>query len=206
MKIKQIFKEGLIDNNPVLVQLVGMCSILGVSTSLLNALGMGISVIFVLTLSNIVLSLLRNFIPDKVRIPAYVVVIATFVTIVDMGLNAFAPALYNALGLFIPLIVVNCIILARAERFASKNSVGLLIVDGLASGLGYTIVISILAILREFFGAGEFLGMQVFGESIKRIGIIAQAPGAFIVLGIMYAVFNHLKSKNELKKLQGGDN
>ena len=206
MKIKQIFKEGLIDNNPVLVQLVGMCSILGVSTSLLNALGMGISVIFVLTLSNIVISLLRNFIPDKVRIPAYVVVVATFVTIVDMGLKAFAPALYNALGLFIPLIVVNCIILARAESFASKNSVGLSIVDGLANGLGYTIVISILAILREFFGAGEFLGMQVFGETIKPIGIIAQAPGAFIVLGIMYAVFNHLKSKNELKKLQGGDN
>lgn len=205
MKLKKIFKDGLIDNNPVLVQLVGMCSVLGVSTSLFNALGMGVSVIFVLTLSNIVISLLRNFIPDKVRIPAYVVVIATFVTVVDMVLKAFMPALYNSLGLFIPLIVVNCIILARAESFASKNPVGPSIVDGIANGLGYTLAIAVLAIIREFFGAGEFLGMRVWPEAIKPVGIIAQAPGAFIILGILYALFNYVRSKKELKKTQGGN-
>lgn len=194
----KIFVDGVVNNNPVIVQMVGLCSILGVSTSLANGIGMGIAVIVVLTLSNIVISLLRNFIPDKVRIPSYIVVIATFVTLVQMLLQAYIPALYSSLGLFIPLIVVNCIILARAEGFASKNGVVKSFVDGLANGIGYTVVICVLSFIREILGAGEILGNPILPDGIA-IGLVGQAPGAFIILGMLYALFNFAKARSERK-------
>ncbi|MDO5755064.1 MAG: electron transport complex subunit E [Tissierellia bacterium] len=196
MNKKQIIKDGIIGNNPVLVQLVGLCSVLGVSTTVVNAVGMSLSVIFVLVLSNIVVSILRNFIPDKVRIPAYIVIIATFVTLVQMILQAYVPAIYDSLGLFIPLIVVNCIILARAESFASKNSLGLSLIDGFANGIGYSWVIIVLAFIRELFGSGAILGKNIIGD-LPAIGMVAAAPGAFIILGIMYAVYNQIQMNRE---------
>ncbi|WP_082420175.1 electron transport complex subunit RsxE [Lagierella massiliensis] len=196
--MKKILKNGIIDNNPVLIQLVGLCSVLGVSTTVMNALGMGVAVIVVATLSNLVVSLLRNFIPDEVRIPCYIVVIASFVTMVDMVMKAYTPGLYGQLGIFIPLIVVNCLILARAEGFANKNKILPSIVDGFANGVGYTMTIVILAFVRELLGSGAIFGHELLsGEGIKPIGIIAQAPGSFIVLGIILAVFNHIASKKE---------
>ncbi|QQK07144.1 electron transport complex subunit RsxE [Miniphocaeibacter halophilus] len=200
MSIKKLFKDGIIKNNPVLIQLVGLCSVLGVSTSVINALGMGISLMVVLTLSNLVISLLRNFIPDDIRIPCYIVVIATFVTVVDMVIKAYLPPLYDALGIFIPLIVVNCIILARAEGFASSHGPLVSIMDGIANGIGYTVVITILAFFREVLGAGSIFGYEFLsGETIKPIGIIAQAPGSFILLGCILATFNFVMSRKEKK-------
>lgn len=196
--MKKILKSGIIDNNPVLIQLVGLCSVLGVSTTVMNALGMGVAVIVVATLSNLVVSLLRNFIPDEVRIPCYIVVIASFVTMVDMVMKAYTPGLYGQLGIFIPLIVVNCLILARAEGFANKNKILPSIVDGFANGVGYTMTIVILAFVRELLGSGAIFGHELLsGDVIKPIGIIAQAPGSFIVLGIILAVFNYVSSKKE---------
>lgn len=196
--MKKILKNGIIDNNPVLIQLVGLCSVLGVSTTVMNALGMGVAVIVVATLSNLVVSLLRNFIPDEVRIPCYIVVIASFVTMVDMVMKAYTPGLYGQLGIFIPLIVVNCLILARSEGFANKNKILPSIVDGFANGVGYTMTIVILAFVRELLGSGAIFGHELLsGEGIKPIGIIAQAPGSFIVLGIILAVFNYISSKKE---------
>ena len=157
----KVFKDGIFSNNPVFVQMVGMCSVLAISSSLSNAIGMGAAVIFVLTLSNLVISLLRNFIPDEVRIPSFIVVIASFVTMVQMIIKAYLPALDQSLGIFIPLIVVNCIILARAEGFASKYGPIASIVDGLGQGLGYTIAISILATIRELFGNGTLLDLSL---------------------------------------------
>ena len=182
MKLKKIFFDGIFSNNPVLVQLVGMCSVLAVTTSVVNAIGMGSSVIFVVTCSNIVISSLRKFIPDKVRIPAYVVIIATFVTLVQMFLSAYIPALYDSLGLFIPLIVVNCLILARAESFASKNSVFSSMIDGIGQGVGFTCALIVLASVREILGNGTWLGISNSWENYVSIGVITQAPGAFIIL------------------------
>ncbi len=196
MKLGKVFIDGIIKNNPVFVQLVGMCSVLAVSISVVNALGMGVSVIFVLTCSNIVISLLRNFIPDEVRIPAYVVVIATFVTLVQMFLEAYVPVLYDSLGLFIPLIVVNCIILARAESFANKNNVIASTVDGIGQGIGYTLSIVILAAIRELFGSGTLLGARIIPEDYT-IGILTQPPSAFILLGIIIAIFTILTSNQK---------
>lgn len=199
--MKKILKSGIITNNPVLIQLVGLCSVLGVSTTTMNALGMGVAVIAVATLSNLVVSLLRNFIPDEIRIPCYIVVIASFVTIVDMVMKAYTPALYSQLGIFIPLIVVNCLILARAEGFANKNKVLPSIVDGFANGVGYTLTIVILAFIREFLGSGAILGFELLsGNGIKPIGIIAQAPGSFIVLGFILAAFNFITMRKEESK------
>lgn len=149
--MKKIFLDGIFKNNPVIVQLVGLCSVLAITTTVTNALGMGAAVIFVLTGSNLVISLLRNFIPDKVRIPAYIVIIATFVTLIQMLMEAYLSSLYSSLGIFIPLIVVNCIILARAESFASKNGVLASIVDGLGNAIGYTFAVVIVATIRELF-------------------------------------------------------
>lgn len=193
MKLSEIFYNGLIKENPVLVQLIGMCSVLAVTTTAINGLAMGLSVIFVLVGSNLVISLLKNVIPDKIRIPAYIVVIATFVTIIEMFLKAYAPDIYSALGLFIPLIVVNCIILARAEAFASKNGVLASVVDGLAMGLGYTLALLILGILREIIGAGSIFGFKLFGEGFQPALIFIMPPGAFILLGIIIGVFNKVR-------------
>ncbi|HLR35091.1 MAG TPA: electron transport complex subunit E [Tissierellales bacterium] len=193
MKLSEIFYNGLIKDNPVFVQLIGMCSVLAVTTTAVNGLAMGLSVIFVLVGSNLVISLIRNVIPDKIRIPAYIVVVATFVTIIEMFLKAYAQDIYNALGLFIPLIVVNCIILARAEAFASKNGVLPSIVDGLGMGLGYTLALLVLGSLREIIGAGSIFGYKLFSDAFQPALIFIMPPGAFILLGILIGIFNKVR-------------
>lgn len=204
MKLKKIFFDGIFLNNPVLVQLVGMCSVLAVTTSVVNAVGMGSSVIFVVTGSNVVISSLRKFIPDKVRIPAYVVIIATFVTLVQMFLAAYIPSLYDSLGLFIPLIVVNCLILARAESFASKNTIFASMIDGIGQGVGFTLALVILSSIREILGSGTWFGFPILGKNYVSIGVITQAPGAFIILGLLVAGFNVINKKVKARK-EGGN-
>jgi electron transport complex protein RnfE len=169
-----------------------MCPTLAVSISAINGLGMGVSALFVLLCSNIVIAALRNLIPSKVRIPAYILIIATFVTIVDMVLNAFTPDLHKALGIFIPLIVVNCIILGRAEAFARKNNIVRSIIDALGMGIGFTLALTILGIIRELFGKGSIFGFGVMGTAFEPMGILATAPGAFITLGIMLGFVNFM--------------
>lgn len=193
MKLSKVFYNGLIKDNPIFVQLIGMCSVLAVTSSVENGLGMGLAVTGVLIGSNVVISLFRKVIPDKIRIPAFVVVIATFVTIVEMFMKAYTQELYNSLGIFIPLIVVNCIILARAEAFASKNNVLASAVDGLGMGLGYTLALLILSALREILGAGTLLGKELFGANFEPALIFIMPPGAFILLGILIAVFNSIR-------------
>ncbi len=195
MKLSNIFKNGIIKDNPVLIQLIGMCSVLAVTVNVVNSLAMGLAVTAVLVGSNLVISLLRNVIPSKIRIPAFVVVIATFVTIIEMFMKAYAQPIYQALGIFLPLIVVNCIILARAEAFAFKNKVIPSIVDGLGMGIGYTIAVVILGSIREIFGAGTFLGKSIFGAGFQPAGIFVAPPGAFIVLGLLIGIFNVVRSK-----------
>ncbi|NMB08704.1 MAG: electron transport complex subunit E [Tissierellia bacterium] len=197
MKLSKIFKNGLIKDNPIFVQLIGMCSVLAVTTSAKNGLAMGLAVTGVLVGSNVVISLLRKVIPDKIRIPAFIVVIATFVTIVEMFMKAYAQDLYNELGIFIPLIVVNCIILARAEAFASKNNVLASAVDGLGMGLGYTMALLILGSLREILGAGSIFDKMLFGANFEPALIFIMPPGAFILLGILIAIFNNIRKKKE---------
>lgn len=197
MKLSKIFKNGIIKDNPIFVQLIGMCSVLAVTTSAKNGLAMGLAVTGVLIGSNVVISLLRKVIPDKIRIPAFIVVIATFVTIVEMFMKAYTQELYNELGIFIPLIVVNCIILARAEAFASKNNVLASAVDGLGMGLGYTLALLILGSLREILGAGSIFGKMLFGPNFEPALIFIMPPGAFILLGILIAIFNNIRKKKE---------
>lgn len=186
-------KNGIINENPTFMQLLGMCPTLAVTTSLSNGIGMGLSVTFVLTLSNILVSLLRKIIPQKIRIAAYVVIIATFVTIVDLILKAYIPALSKSLGLFIPLIVVNCIILARAEAFASKNGVLKSAADGIGMGLGFTIALSIISSIREILGAGTILGYSLGITSPATIMLLP--PGGFLTLGILLGIMNVIKNK-----------
>jgi len=188
VSLGKVFSDGIFKNNPVFVQLVGMCSVLGVSSSMQNAIGMGLSVIFVLVMSNLVVSLLRNFIKNEIRIPAFIVIIAGFVTIVQLFLRAYVPSLYKSLGIFIPLIVVNCVILARAEGFASKNGPLASIIDGLGQGLGYTIAISVLAFVRELLGAGTVFGKTIIPADYT-IGFLQQPASSFIVLGILFAAY-----------------
>ena len=194
MKLFKIFKDGIFKDNPVLVQLVGLCSVLAITNTVVNAFSMGLAVIAVLVGANFVVSLLRNVIPSKVRIPAFIVVIATFVTMVEMFMKAFARPIYESLGIFIPLIVVNCIILARAESFAYKNKVLPSVIDGLGNGVGYTVAVVLLGLVREIFGAGTILAgtdyvINVFGDKFQPIGVFVAPPGAFILLGILIAVF-----------------
>ena len=185
-------KEGMFSNNPVLVQLIGFCSVLAVSSTVLGAVGMSLYFMFVLILSNIVISLLRNFIPNEIRIPAFIVVIASFVTILQMCLQAYFEEIYNLLGIFLPLIVVNCIILGRAEAFASKNGVVASAIDGLVNGLGYGFVIITVAIVRELIGAGTLLGVRILPEA-ATIPFLLQPASSFILLGIFLAVMNQIK-------------
>lgn len=192
------FKNGIVENNPTFVQLLGMCPTLATSTSLLNALGMGAAATFVLICSNFVISLLRKLIPEKIRIAAYIVVIAGFVTMIDLLMQAFIPALSNSLGLFIPLIVVNCIILARAESFASKNKPLPSVLDGLTMGLGFTFALSCVAAVREILGSGTLLGFKLFGGTAP-LTIIALPAGGFLVLGFFIALVQHIKSKGGAK-------
>lgn len=196
----KVVLNGIIKENPTFVQLLGMCPTLAVTTSVKNGIGMGLSATAVLIASNVLISLLRKIIPDKVRIAAYIVIIATFVTIIDMALNAYLPSLAEQLGIFIPLIVVNCIILARAEAYASKNTVGKSALDGLGMGLGFTIALTIISAVREFFGAGSLLGFKIYGDIITPPSIITMAPGGFIVLGSLIALINYITSKKK-----GGD-
>ena len=189
------FANGIVKENPTLVLLIGMCPVLAVSTSAINGLGMGAATTFVLTMSNLVISLIKNLVPNKVRIPIFVVVIASFVTIVQMTMEAFVPSLYKALGVFVPLIVVNCIILARAEAFAQKNTVVASILDGLGMGIGFTIALTTLGAIREMLGNGSVFNIRFVGENASTILVFILSPGAFIALGYLIAVVNRLKGK-----------
>ena len=191
-KLKGIVFNGIVTENPTFRLVLGMCPTLAITTTVSNGVGMGLAATFVLICSNLVISLLRNFIPDKIRIPAFIVVIATFVTIVQLLLQAFIPALYESLGVFIPLIVVNCIIFARAESFASKNPPLESACDGLGMGLGFTLAITLLSAIRELLGSGTLLGIQVMPDGYQPMAIITQAPGGFIMLGLLMVVMNSL--------------
>lgn len=194
-------KNGLIDENPIFVLMLGMCPTLAVTTSAINGVGMGLSTTVVLVLSNMLISMLRKIIPDSVRMPAFIVVVASFVTIVQFLLEGFVPSLYDALGLYIPLIVVNCIILGRAESYASKNPVLPSIFDGIGMGLGFTMGLTIIGLIREILGAGTFFGLP-FLSAIKGftpITIFIMAPGAFLVLAFLVAGMNIIRKKMEAK-------
>ena len=185
--------NGLIKENPTFVLMLGMCPTLGTTTSALNGMSMGLATTFVLICSNIVISLLKNLIPDKIRIPAFIVIIATFVTIIQMAMEAYLPALYDSLGLFIPLIVVNCIVLGRAEAFAAKNNPFASLCDGLGIGLGFTFGLTLLGIVRELLGTGALFSLRVFPEEYGVL-IFVLAPGAFITLGYLIAIINKLRT------------
>ncbi|MBO4646166.1 MAG: electron transport complex subunit E [Bacteroidales bacterium] len=192
MKKLRILFNGILKENPIFVLVLGMCPTLGVTTSAFNGFGMGVATMFVLMLSNALISLLKNFIPDMVRIPAFIVVIATFVSIVDLLIQGFVPALGESLGLFIPLIVVNCIVLGRAEAFASKNGVLDSMLDGIGMGLGFTLSLTLIGSVREILGSGSIFGFQILPES-TNILVFVLAPGAFIVLGFLMALIRHLQ-------------
>ena len=187
------FTKGLIKENPILVLLLGCCPTLATTTSAINGMSMGLATTFVLIMSNLVISLLKNFIPDKVRIPCFIVVIASFVTVVQLVMQAYVPAIYETLGLFIPLIVVNCIVLGRAEAFASKNPVWPSILDGAGMGLGFTFALTILGSIREILGSGSIFNWRFLPEDANTILIFVLAPGAFIALGYLIAIVNRLK-------------
>ena len=200
MNLKKQLKEGLITQNPVLVQLLGMCSAMAISTSISNGLGMGVSVTIILTLSNIIIALLRKIIPNEVRIACYIVVIAGFVTIVDLMLQAFLPDIAASLGVFIPLIVVNCIILGRAEAFASKNTVAAAAVDGVCQGIGYTVVLLIMCTVRELLGNGTLMGYQIMPESYTPALMMVLPVGGFICLGVLIAVMQWALNRPKKEK------
>lgn len=188
-----IITDGIIKNNPVFILLLGMCPTLGTTTSAINGLGMGAATTFVLILSNMAISLIKNFIPDKVRIPAFIVVIASFVTVLELCMKAYVPSLYATLGLFIPLIVVNCIILGRAEAFASKNNVFSSMLDGIGIGIGFTIALTIIGLTREILGAGSVFGQKLIEGDGMLIFILP--PGAFLALGYLLVLFRKLTVK-----------
>ena len=198
--LKSVFLNGILTENPTFRLVLGTCPTMAVTTSAINGIGMGLAATFVLIGSNAVISLLRKFIPDKIRIPAFVVVICTFVTIVQMLMQAFVPTLYASLGMFIPLIVVNCIILARAEAFASKNPVGASAMDGLGMGLGFTLAITLIGSIRELIGNGSIFGLNVFGAAYEPMLLIILPAGGFIVFGLLLGLFNVLSAKAAQKK------
>ena len=216
MNIKKQFKEGLITNNPVLVQLIGMCATMAITTTLFNGVGMGLSVLIILTCCNVVVSAIRKIIPNEIRLAIFVVIIAGFVTIVDLLLQAYIPALSEALGVFIPLIVVNCIIIGRAEAFCQKNTVGASFFDGIFQGLGYTLVLIIMCVFRELVGSGRFggglidlakgitmdgtgAGIQIFPETYGA-SIMTLPFGGFLTLGLLIAVMQYALKKSAKKQ------
>ena len=199
MKAIQEFTKGIIKENPVFVMALGLCPTLAVSTSVQNAIGMGAAATFVLLCSNIFISLLKNFIPSKVRIPCYILVIASFVTIVDMAMEAYVPPLHKSLGIFIPLIVVNCIILGRAEAFASKNGVFKSMLDGLGMGLGFMLAIVIIGLIREILGVGTILDIRILPASYKPMIAAILPPGAFITIGLLMGLLNIFQNKKKSK-------
>ena len=205
MNLKKQFMEGLLTQNPVLVQVLGMCSTMAITTSFFNGLGMGVAVLVILTLSNVIISLIRKIVPDKIRIAMFIVVIAGFVTVVDLFLQAFVPALAESLGVFIPLIVVNCIILGRAESFSYKNGIVASFWDGIFQGFGYTVVLIIMCVIRELLGNGTFGGglLGVDGKGIRILpeqfpaGMLTLPVGGFLVLGVLIAVMQWALSKSK---------
>ena len=195
MNQKQNFLKGIIKDNPVFVMLLGMCPTLGVTSSAFNGLGMGVATLFVLLMSNIVVTLIKSQIPSKVRIPAFIIVIASFVTITEMVLEAFIPFLYEQLGIFIPLIVVNCLILGRAEAFASKHNLYSSIIDALGMGIGFTIALTALGAVREILGSGSLFDLRFLSENANTFIVFILPPGAFIALAYLSVAFNKLTSK-----------
>lgn len=191
----KILKNGIIDENPTFVQVIGMCPTLAVTTTVENGIGMGLATTAVLTCSNLFISLIRKFVPDEVRIPCYIVVIASFVTIIQMLLKAFVPALNASLGVFIPLIVVNCLILARAEAYASKNNPIVSFLDGIGMGLGFTMALGMIGIVREILGNGSILGLTILPEAFPKTILMILPPGAFFTLAFLMVLVNLLKNK-----------
>jgi electron transport complex protein RnfE len=187
------FSKGFIRENAVFALFLGLCPTLGVTTSAINGLGMGLATTFVLVMSNLVVSLIKNLIPNKVRIPAFIVIIATFVTVVELVMRGYVPVLFDALGLFIPLIVVNCVVLGRAEAFASKNTVWSSLVDGMGMGMGFTMALTVLGAVREILGSGAFFGMKMISGDAMLLFILP--PGAFIALGYLIVLANMIKEK-----------
>ena len=198
--LKSVFLNGIITENPTFRLVLGTCPTMAVTTSATNGIGMGAAATFVLVGSNIVISLLRNFIPDKIRIPSFIVVICTFVTMVQMFMQAFLPSLYSSLGIFLPLIVVNCIILARAEAFASKNTVLHSAADGIGMGIGFTLALTLIGSIREILGNGTIFGATVFAASFKPMLLLILPAGGFIVYGLLLALFNVAGAKAAGKK------
>ncbi len=186
------FTKGFFKENPVFVMLLGMCPTLGVTSTAINGLGMGLATTFVLVMSNLVVALIKGFVPDKVRIPSFIVVIAAFVTVVEMVMQAYLPSLFEALGLFIPLIVVNCLVLGRAEAFASKNTLRSSLIDGLGMGFGFSMALTMLGALRELLGSGKLFGLSLYSEDYGIL-IFVLAPGAFIALGYLTALINRVR-------------
>ena len=198
-RFKEIALDGVVRQNPTFKLVLGTCPTLGLTTAALSSLGMGIAVTFVLIFSNIIISLLRNIIPDKVRIPCFIVIIATFVTIVRMFLEAFVPDLYASLGVFLPLIVVNCIILGRAESFASHNPVGESALDGLFMGIGFTLALTLMGIVREFLGNASFMGIELWDKNVFSISFFSTSAGAFLTYGLFIAIFTAIYNAVERK-------
>lgn len=191
----KVFTNGLYKENPTFALLLGMCPTLGVTTSAVNGMGMGLATAFVLVMSNLVISLVADLIPDKIRIPSFIVIVAAFVTVVDMSMQAYVPSLHASLGLFIPLIVVNCIVLGRAEAFASKNKAIPSMLDGLGMGLGFTISLTILGAVRELLGSGKAFNLPVFNEHYGML-VFVLAPGAFLALGYLIAIVHRIRKAN----------
>ncbi len=198
-RVKEIALDGVVRQNPTLKLVLGTCPTLGLTTAAISCLGMGAAVTFVLIFSNVIISLLRNIIPDKVRIPCFIVIIATFVTIVRMLLEAFLPDLYDSLGVFLPLIVVNCIILGRAESFASHNPVGESALDGLFMGIGFTLALTLMGIVREILGNASIFGIELWDKNLFSIGFFATSAGAFLTYGLFIAVFTAIYTAVERK-------
>lgn len=204
-RAKEIALDGVVRQNPTFKLVLGTCPTLGLTTAAISCLGMGAAVTFVLIFSNIIISLLRNIIPDKVRIPCFIVIIATFVTLVRMFLEAFVPSLYDSLGVYLPLIVVNCIILGRAESFASHNPVGESALDGLFMGIGFTLVLTLMGIVREFLGNASFFGVQLWDKNVFSIAFFSTSAGSFLTYGLFIAgftaIYNAVERKSKLAKV-----
>ncbi|MDD7414680.1 MAG: electron transport complex subunit E [Eubacteriales bacterium] len=201
-KMSSVFLNGVLTENPIFRLVLGMCPTMAVTTAAINGIGMGLAATFVLIGSNTVISILRKFVPDEVRIPAFVLIICTFVTMVQMLLQAFVPSLYESLGMFIPLIVVNCIILARAEAFASKNGVLASAVDGAGMGIGFTLALTLIAGIRELIGAGTIFGVSVFGGGYEPMLVMILPTGGFLTLGILMGIINALAQRTEKKHIK----
>ena len=202
--VRTVFMNGILGENPTFRLVLGVCPTLAVTTAAMNGFGMGLAVTFVLMCSNTIIAAIRNFVPDKVRIPVFIVVICAFVTFVEMILKAFIPVLYNALGIFLPLIVVNCIILARAEAFAQKNAVLPALMDGIGMGLGFTIALTLIASFRELLGNGTIFGITILPAAYEPMILVILAPGAFITFGLLLGAVNAIVEKVQKSKAKGG--